>query len=489
MACEWLTMTYPQYLYKNEGGFSRNQLERLAQARVSVAGLGAFAGGAVALSQLGVACGAGGFLRIADPDVFERHNANRQLFATQSNSGRNKTAVVEGWIRDLVPECHVEPFADGVTLDNLERFVEGAQVVVDAVDFLRPDVKLELHRQARRKGIPVVTGLLVNKGAVLYCFTHDGPDFEEFFAFPQDPDLRRTWLMPASRILPHPVVCPDGDGPAQSNRSARMHGFEVLTGRLPITSNPFAAATSHVLLGNTVANLILGVPVPRIPVMGYCDYSLLAMGTIDLGPALKEQQESLWTRMAPFYDEALAARADYGEQRDRAVGDLQGCAKVLDGGTGTGLMAEALARQGVEVFGVERNLAMLAHALRRSAGTFAVSEGDVEDLMFPDQYFDGYLSNDVVLQADLEKTLREAHRVLKPGGVLVVSSSQCAAPAASVESLLALGVEPSTAQEFYQSPRLHSAEAVGILLTRLGFSSIETREVCGGLRFYLVARR
>ena len=41
------TAIFPPYLYKNEGAFSAQQLKRLADARVAVAGLGAFAGGAV----------------------------------------------------------------------------------------------------------------------------------------------------------------------------------------------------------------------------------------------------------------------------------------------------------------------------------------------------------------------------------------------------------------------------------------------------------
>jgi molybdopterin/thiamine biosynthesis adenylyltransferase len=512
------TAIFPPYLTKNQGAFSTEQLERLANARVAVAGLGAFGGGAVALAQLGIGTGPRGWLRIADPDVFERHNGNRQLFSTNSHAGHNKTDVVESWIRDLVPEIHLEAFRDGVTLENLEKFVAGCDVVVDAVDFLRPDVKLALHGLARRLNIPIVTGLLVGKGAICYCFTHRGPDFEEFFATPGDPDLRKSWTMPASRIMPHPTLFPDGTGPSQSHRSALMHTFEVLAGRLPITSNALSAGTCHVLLDTMVTNLILGLPVPAVPQISYCDLSTLSMGTVDLEPMMREHRESIWTRISQVYDDFLmprsGARTIYVELLERYLSDLKGCARILEAGVGTGQIAEALAKQGSEVFGIDNNLGMLSYAARRSRnlhashqGRLAVGEGNVEELFFPDQYFDGYVSNNVVFDADIERTLREAYRVLKPGGRLAISSVQVFPDLQSlggtVEKIVALGVDETTACEFlacqiemFEGRALrhglhaHGMDKVTALLERIGFTEVEKQQVAyAGVNFYIVARK
>lgn len=494
-----------EYLFKNEGAFSRQQLERLRQSRLAVAGLGAFAFGAVNLAQLGV-----GHLRIADPDTFERHNANRQPLATLSNRGKNKTDQVEAWIRDLIPEVDLQAFPDGVTLENVERFVDGVDVVVDAVDFLRPDVKLSLHRLCREKKIPVVTGLLVGRGAICYVFTHQGPDFEEFFACPRDPELRKYWTMPASRIMPHDTRFPDGE--ELSYRAARLHTFEVLNGRLPITSNPVSAGTSHLLLGTMVTNLLLGLPVPSVPTISYCDFSSLSMGTHDLSELVAEHRNSIWTKMADVYDAVLVPSSGqptvFTDLRDRYVRDLADCPKILEAGGGTGLLAEALARAGHEVTVLDRSLEMLAHAVRRSrqlegTGKLLVGEGDVEQLFFADQSFDAYISNNVLYLTNLERTLREAHRVLKSGGKIALSSPQVTpdlkAIGGSLDRIVASGVEEETARRFleYQVEMLQAPEVtprkpeeVEALLNKIGFAEVEKIEAAyAGINFYLVARK
>ena len=132
--------------------FSDAGMERIATAVVAVAGVGGV--GAVAvemLARLGV-----GALRIADPDVYEAVNTSRQLFATTDSLGRNKAEVARERVLSINPDCHVTALEEGVTLDTVRAFGEGADLIVCQAD--RESTKTLIHRAAKALGVPVVSG-------------------------------------------------------------------------------------------------------------------------------------------------------------------------------------------------------------------------------------------------------------------------------------------------------------------------------------------
>jgi arsenite methyltransferase len=105
--------------------------------------------------------------------------------------------------------------------------------------------------------------------------------------------------------------------------------------------------------------------------------------------------------------------------------------QVLDLGSGAGfdaLRAAAAVGPSGRVIGVDMTPAMVARA-RQSAARLGVAnvefrEGVIEALPLPDESIDVVLSNCVLnLTADVSRALREAARVLRPGGRLHVSDT------------------------------------------------------------------
>lgn len=95
-------------------------------------------------------------------------------------------------------------------------------------------------------------------------------------------------------------------------------------------------------------------------------------------------------------------------------------AKVLDLGCAGGFMAEALARRGAHVTGLDPAedaiAAARAHADEEGLA-IAYDIGTGEEMSYPDAAFDAVVCVDVLEHvADLQKTLNQVVRVLKPGG-------------------------------------------------------------------------
>jgi SAM-dependent methyltransferase len=107
----------------------------------------------------------------------------------------------------------------------------------------------------------------------------------------------------------------------------------------------------------------------------------------------------------------------------RALEPLPAGARVLDAGCGTGGFLARLrkARPGITPHGVE----YAEQAARRAAAKAGihVACGTVNTLPFPDACFDAVTSLDVICHAGVEPplALTEFHRVLRPGGLLVLN--------------------------------------------------------------------
>ncbi len=103
---------------------------RLKASSVLVIG----AGGLGSPASLYLAAAGVGRITVADFDVVDASNLQRQVLFQTADLGRNKAAAAAERLRALNPYVTIEPLADRVTSANVERLVAGHDVVVDGSD-------------------------------------------------------------------------------------------------------------------------------------------------------------------------------------------------------------------------------------------------------------------------------------------------------------------------------------------------------------------
>lgn len=168
---------YDSAFSRNIGWVTESEQARLRNARVAVAGLGGVGGiHLLTLARLGI-----GRFSIADFDVFDIVNFNRQAGATMSTLERPKVDVLAEMARDINPEIELRCFPDGVQRETLDAFLEDVDVYVDGLDFFAFEARRATFAACRRKGIPAVTAAPLGMGTALLVFGAEGMSFEDYF--------------------------------------------------------------------------------------------------------------------------------------------------------------------------------------------------------------------------------------------------------------------------------------------------------------------
>ena len=126
--------------------------ERLQSSRVLLLGAGGLGSpAAYYLAAAGV-----GTLRIADPDVVDRSNLQRQILHTEASIGSPKVASATDRLTALNPRTTIEAVAEFVDSENVESLLEDVDVVIDGADNF--PIRYLLNDACVKLGKPLVYG-------------------------------------------------------------------------------------------------------------------------------------------------------------------------------------------------------------------------------------------------------------------------------------------------------------------------------------------
>lgn len=243
--------SYETAFSRNLGLINPEEQQKLREATVAIPGMGGVGGvHLLTLARLGV----GGF-RIADPDTYEAANFNRQFGADVNTIGRNKAETMAEMARAINPEVRIDVLKERVTADNLDQFLDGADVVLDSIDFFSFEARRMLFNEARRRGQWAVTAGPIGFSAAWLLFDPNGMSFDEYFDFNDEMapvDLFSAFLLgltPRGTHFPYMdlsyVDRETGRGPSAGVAATLCAGVagaeivKILLGRGPLRPAPY----------------------------------------------------------------------------------------------------------------------------------------------------------------------------------------------------------------------------------------------------------
>ena len=146
------------------------------------------AGGLGSPSGLYLAAAGVGTIGIVDFDVVDMSNLQRQILHTNDRVGEKKTESARKSISALNPDVRVVAHEEMLTADNVDRLIEGYDVVLDGTDTF--ETRYTLNDAAVGAGIPVVHASVFRfEGQLTTFIPYEGPCYRCLYPTPPPPEL------------------------------------------------------------------------------------------------------------------------------------------------------------------------------------------------------------------------------------------------------------------------------------------------------------
>ena len=170
------TFFYTEFTTRNLGFVNAEEQEKLRTSHVFVCGVGGMGGAALqSLVRMGI-----GQFTIADMDVFEVSNLNRQVFATMDTVGTEKTDATVAGIHAINPHASVKVYGEDWT-KFLPRILADVDIVINGMDDIAETAKL--YRACRESGHTIIDAYAASLPSV-YVTRAGEPTPEERLEYP-----------------------------------------------------------------------------------------------------------------------------------------------------------------------------------------------------------------------------------------------------------------------------------------------------------------
>jgi len=158
----------PERYHRNLGVVSPYEQVKLLQSKIAIIGLGGLGGTVLELlARMGI-----GELIIVDKDVTGDSNLNRQILSTETNLGQRKTEVAAKRVKEINSSIEITGHFISIDQNNVKKIIQGAEVVVDALDNLTS--RFILQGACQDLGIPLVHGAVAGfNGQLTTIFPED----------------------------------------------------------------------------------------------------------------------------------------------------------------------------------------------------------------------------------------------------------------------------------------------------------------------------
>jgi molybdopterin/thiamine biosynthesis adenylyltransferase len=158
----------PKRYQRNLGVVSPSEQVKLLQSKVAIIGAGGLGGTVLELlTRMGI-----GELIIADKDIIGDSNLNRQILSTETNLGQSKTEVAVKRVKEINSSIEITVHSVFIDSDNVKKIINGAEVVVDALDNLPS--RFMLQKACRELKIPLIHGAIAGfNGQLTTIFPED----------------------------------------------------------------------------------------------------------------------------------------------------------------------------------------------------------------------------------------------------------------------------------------------------------------------------